>query len=82
MPSKSFLISLGSTEAVLAYAVEHLGVAPVIHHIKVLPDGQKEVCVCNPDGSNECDGQGDTKLQAIAECVSVNYPVNVYPDPE
>ena len=86
MPSKHFLMNLGSTKAIIEYAETELGLYPVIKFIKFLSDGQVMIRVTGQDeegipGEPEMDGVADKKLEAIAEAVSVQFPVNLYPDP-
>lgn len=78
MPSKQFLMELAPNAGqslfneIFNYAKENLTIKSVCF-IKLLANGQKEVCVKN--ALNEmCTGVGDTKPEALAECISLKYP--------
>jgi len=78
MPSKLFLenlvVATGASQAktILDYAKTELPVVK-IKSIKILSNGQKEITLRNV-ANEEFSGVGDTKAEALAECVSLKYP--------
>lgn len=76
MPTKQFLMdNYDSAAAILAYAVANHSTANKLDYVKHIAPGQIEVC-CHEDGnpSNVYMGTGTTKKEALADCISTEFP--------
>jgi hypothetical protein len=81
MPSKQFLQQIDEHKVTncLEYAVKNLGVKKVLKSITYMADGQIRMVLETNDGTQFV-GVGMTKSEAVAEALSMEFPVNLYPN--
>lgn len=77
MPTKAFLDNLASKKVekfstMLDFGIDTYGIKKV-HYIKLLENGQKEICLID-SADEHIKGVGDSKAEALAECISLKYP--------
>jgi len=81
MPSKQYLMDLDQHKVVncLKYASEHLDVKTTLKSITLMADGQIKIVLEKNDGELFF-GVGMDKSEAVAEALSMKFPVNQFPN--
>ena len=81
MPSKQFLMDQDEHKVCncLEYGEKHLGVKRTLKSITYMADGQIKMVAETVEGEQFI-GIGMSKCEAIAEALSVRFPVNQFPN--
>lgn len=77
MPSKqSLLDDYNNSSEILKYAMQNHGVSSKLKFIKFEASGQVRVAAClESDHSHVFEGIGSDKKEAMADCISGEFPV-------
>jgi len=75
MPTKQFLMdNYDSASAILAYAVSTHSTRSKLGYVKYIGGVCHVRCCEDGNPANEYDGQGSTKKEAVADCISLEFP--------